>query len=169
MGKRSSFKRHERDYYPTPYEAVVPLLRHLDPGTRFIEPCVGDGRLIHHLQSALHICVGAGDITEGVDARMAGYYGIEADCFITNPPWARDHLHEIIVNLSDQLPTWLLFDSDWKHTRQAAPHLSRLRRIVSVGRVRWIAGSKHTGKDNCCWYLFHRPGNALPEFYGRAA
>ena len=38
MGKRSSFERIERDFYPTPVEAVRPLLSHLAPGTRFVEP-----------------------------------------------------------------------------------------------------------------------------------
>ena len=42
-------------------------------------------------------------------------------------------------------------------------------RIVSVGRVKWIAGSKFTGKDNAAWYLFDRPKNVPAEFYGRAA
>ena len=30
--------------------------------------------------------------------------------FITNPPWDRKVLHPLIVHLSDQAPTWLLFD-----------------------------------------------------------
>jgi len=46
MGKRSSFKRVERDFYPTPREAVLPLLLHLEYGTAFSEPCAGDGALI---------------------------------------------------------------------------------------------------------------------------
>jgi hypothetical protein len=72
------------------------------------------------------------------------------------------------MNLSDQLPTWLLFDADWKHTKQAIPYLSRLCTIVSVGRVRWIPGTPYTGKDNCCWYLFDRSAD-ITTFYGRAA
>ena len=38
MGKRSDFRRRPQDAYDTPLEAVVPLLRHLEPGTRFYEP-----------------------------------------------------------------------------------------------------------------------------------
>ncbi len=89
------------------------------------------------------------------------------DCFITNPPWKREILHPMIINLSDQKPTWLLFDADWKHTGQAAPFMSRCRKIVSVGRVKWIPGSKMTGKDNAAWYLFDKPDflNRAPEFY----
>ena len=29
MGKRSSFKRVPRDFYPTPYKAAVPLFPHI--------------------------------------------------------------------------------------------------------------------------------------------
>lgn len=173
MGKRSDFARRERDFYPTPAAAVVPLLPHLPPRTRFVEPCAGDGALVDHLTAAGHVCARAWDIEpqrddiDRLDAttRLVG----NIDCFITNPPWSRDVLHRLIVHLSDQWPTWLLFDSDWSHTRQAAPYLPRLRKIVSVGRVRWIEGSKFTGKDNCAWHLFDRPCFEPAVFYGRAA
>lgn len=173
MGKRSSFERRPRDFYPTPVEAVRPLLPHLDAGTRFCEPCAGDGTLIDHLVAAGHKCASAWDIEpqradiDRQDARTRLIGNI--DCFITNPPWERATLHELIVALSDQHPTWLLFDADWQHTRQSAPYLSRLCRIVSVGRVKWIPGSTMTGKDNCAWHLFDRPSPRVAEFYGRVA
>jgi hypothetical protein len=44
----------------------------------------------------------------------------------------------------------------------------RLKMIVSIGRVRWIEGSKNDGKDNCAWYLFDRPRlDMATEFVGR--
>ena len=47
MGKRSNFKRRERDFYPTPWEAVKPLVRHLPPRLNNVwEPCAGKGDLI---------------------------------------------------------------------------------------------------------------------------
>jgi hypothetical protein len=64
-------------------------------------------------------------------------------------------------------PTWLLFDADWMHTRQSAPFMPRLRKIVSVGRVKWIPDSKMTGKDNCAWYLFDKPSDEPAVFFGR--
>jgi len=40
--------------------------------------------------------------------------------------------------------------------------------IVSVGRVKWIPDSKHTGKDNVCWYLFTKyMQTKQTEFIGR--
>ena len=50
MGKRSNFERIERDFYPTPFEAVEPLIPHLPDKFTFAEPCAGNGILIEYLQ-----------------------------------------------------------------------------------------------------------------------
>jgi hypothetical protein len=84
---------------------------------------------------------------------------------ITNPPWDRTLLHPLIEKLSDLRPTWLLFDADWVHTKQSINYLPRLRKIVSIGRVKWF--DKTAGKDNSCWYLFDKPSDIAVEFYGR--
>lgn len=173
MGKRSSFARIERDFYRTPREAALPLLAHLAPETMFVEPCAGDGTLITHLWAFNHRCTYGVDIepiwpmARTGDARSMQYAMGGATHFITNPPWSRPILHAIIANLSAQAPTWLLFDADWAHTRQAVPYLPWLRKIVAVGRVKWIPGSKFTGKDNCCWYLFDQATVGPIEFVGR--
>jgi hypothetical protein len=173
MGKRSSFERVPRDFYPTPYEAVVPLLPHLREGTVFCEPCGGDGALIHHLERNGHHCWLAWDIQPRGSGISVGDALIElasgGDLYITNPPWSRDILHPLIAHLSAHKPTWLLFDADWMHTRQSAPFMPYLRKIVSVGRVKWIPDSPFTGKDNCCWYLFDQTSDAPAQFVGRAA
>lgn len=171
MGKRSSFERMARDFYPTPYEAVVPLVPHLIAETFYAEPCAGNGALIIHLRNAGVQCAEAWDIEPQADGISQGD-ATElrcriADCYITNPPWDRKILHPIIINLSDHKPTWLLFDADWMHTKQSAAFMPRLRKIVSVGRVKWIPDSKMTGKDNCCWYLFDKPSDAPTLFFGR--
>jgi hypothetical protein len=166
MGKRSLFPRIPQDAYPTPAEAFAPLKPHLAPNTRFIEPCCGDGHLVGHLKRAGHVLVGAYDLPD--DARSKRYDVSGADSFITNSPWIRSVLHPIIVNLSDQLPTWLLIDAGWAHTRQSEPYLSRLRTIVSVGRVKWIKDSPFTGKDDCAWHLLDLPRpDAVTHFIGR--
>ena len=155
MGKRSNFERREADFYPTPRVAVVPLIPYLRAGgvKTFAEPCAGDGALVGHLEElrpALCLC---GDIRAGQDASMLGQYG-EADAIITNPPYTRDLMHTLIAHFQRIAPTWLLLDSDWAHTKQAAPFLPCCSDIVAIGRVKWIEGSKHTGKDNCAWYRF---------------
>ena len=57
-------------------------------------------------------------------------------------------MHRLIAHFQRIAPTWLLLDSDWESTRQAAPFLPHCSDIVTIGRVKWIEGSKHTGKDN---------------------
>ena len=173
MGKRSNFKRVERDFYPTPEAAVLPLLPHLQSGTRFVEPCAGDGALVRHLEALGHECSHACDIEpqeEWIakqDALQIAFPLRRGDYIITNPPWDRKILHPMIEHFSEQRPTWLLFDADWMHTKQSAYFMPWCRAIVSVGRVKWIPDSKMTGKDNCAWYLFDRHTIKQTTFYGR--
>jgi len=176
MGKRSNFERIERDFYETPEAAVTPLLAHLPLYTQFSEPCVGSGALVRALEAHGHRCLHSCDIgspyesSPTLDVQDVRAVRIPAHCeaVITNPPWDRKVLHPAIVNLSRQKPTWLLFDADWVHTKQASPYMSALQKIVSVGRVKWIKDSPHTGKDNCCWYLFDASRFDNPvQFFGR--
>ena len=174
MGKRSDFERKPLDFYPTPYAALKPLLRHLRPQIRFAEPCAGNGRLIDMLRAEGHQCVAAFDIVpqrDDITMRDASFMSAEhlnmADMIITNPPWDRTPLHQIIQRCLATVPAWLLFDADWMHTRQATPFLPHCKKIVSVGRVKWIEDSDMAGKDNCCWYLFDGTFKGFPVFYGR--
>lgn len=182
MGKRSSFERRERDFYPTPAAAVKPLIPHLPDVFSYWEPCAGDGALHWALYDLTKSGAYAAWMTD-IDPRSPAVLKMDAFCdpreclgqfyiadyIITNPPWTRSILHPMIDHFSDMRPTWLLFDADWVHTKQAAPYLPRLRKIVSVGRVKWIDDSPHTGKDNCAWHLFTRPSDEPAQFFGRAA
>tara|TARA_R110000772_G_scaffold9232_2_gene30349 strand:- start:438 stop:998 length:561 start_codon:yes stop_codon:yes gene_type:complete len=173
MGKRSNFERNPKDFYETPIKAVKPLIPHLPGYFTWIEPCVGEGKLANHIETLWpsNRCVGVYDFhpndydfnSTKADASIYIYpknshdgdYRPETDLFITNPPWSRDILHPIIDNLAGQKPTWLLFDSDWMHTKQAIPYLEYCVKIVSVGRVSWMENGV-SGMDNCCWYLFDK-------------
>ena len=170
MGKRSDFERKPRDFYPTPIEAVYPLLEHLEEDFLFAEPCAGDGTLIEHLETK-GVCMWASDIepqAKGIHRSPYDKLGfnelIESNYIITNPPWDRSILHPIIDFFAPQMPTWLLFDADWIHTKQSKPYMEMCHKIVSVGRIKWFGNM--TGKDNCAWYLFDREVNNT-IFYGR--
>ena len=179
MGKRSDFERVERDFYPTPASATFPLVPHLPAGAQYIEPCAGDGQLIYGLMLSGFKCLDAYDVEPRKRECLPEFNIRQADMFdvptvsnalyIVNPPWRRDILHPLIEHLTSALGSrcWLLFDADWVHTKQAIPYLPRLRKIVSVGRVRWIPDSKMTGKDNCAWHLFSQPSDEPAQFYGR--
>lgn len=159
MGKRSNFERKKNDFYPTPYDAVIPILPFLHKETKFGELCAGDGRLINHLEKHGHKCVYACDIepkAEKIEKKDVLFFNNEypyMDFIITNPPWERDPLHKMIDIFTKISPTWLLFDADWMHTTQAKHHLKYCEKIVSIGRVSWEENGV-SGIDNCCWYLF---------------
>lgn len=110
-----------------------------------------------------------GDIMQGCALKWTPEVrtGRPIDFVIENPPWSRPILHAIIRRYSQIYPTWLLFDADWVHTKQSAPYMKWLRKIVSVGRVKWIPDSKMTGKDNCAWHLFDQNSAGPTEFVGR--
>lgn len=166
MGKRSDFVRRPMDDYPTKDpKAIPPLLPLLGDVRTFAEPCCGDMDLVYMLESAGLDCVYSGDIKTGQDALMCSDFG-DCDAIITNPPWTREILHEMIVHFSGIAPTWLLFDADWAHTRQSAAYMDACSHIVTVGRLKWIPGSKFTGKDNCAWYRFDATHKGGPRFVG---
>ena len=174
MGKRSSFKRRNNDLYRTPIDPVILLKPHLPKYFKYAEPACGDGRLIRHIASIRpHAkCVFASDINyheyykaQKIDATKYNWDRLkDIDFFLTNPPWTRVLMHQFIDRLRHK-GVWLLFDADWMHTKQAKPYLKYCSKIVAVGRVKWIEGSKHTGKDNACWYYFG-PDECKTQFYG---
>lgn len=169
MGKRSNFERLERDAYQTiDPRAVEKLIPHLRGVKSFAEPCAGEGYLVGQLQAAGLVCAYEGDITTGLDALAHPFDQDGAfDAIITNPPWRRDIMHEMILRFQAIAPTWLLFDADWAHTKQAGPFLDQCSHIVSVGRLKWIPGTKMTGKENTAWHRFHAQHVGGPRFIGR--
>jgi hypothetical protein len=164
VGKRSDFERRERDFYPTPYKAVPPLIPHLRGIRRFAEPCDGDGALVRHLESFGLCCVYRGDITEGRDALAVDSYG-DIDRIISNTPWERPVLHAMIRHFVRIAPTWLLIDQDWAGTKQARPYLPCCTDILPIGRLIWIPGTKWPGKDNAAWYHFDAGHAAGPVWH----
>ena len=175
MGKRSNFEHRKNDFYPTPLDAVKPLLPFLPSEFTFAEPCAGDGRLCRHIDSLTDsnaIATLVSDI-EPKDQSIEKYDALTVDIpanteyIITNPPWSRWILHPLIDRFASIRPTWLLFDADWMHTKQAIPYLQYCSKIVAIGRVKWIEDSKFTGKDNACWYLFDKNEMSGTQFYGR--
>ena len=145
--------------------------RTLDPETRFIEPCVGEGVLWSGgIFEARWPCAGdAYDLPH--DARTKRYPCQRRRDLHNERLWACSVLHEIIVNLSSQATDLALARCGLDATpyeQDRDPFMPRLRAIVSVGRLKWIPGSPHTGKDNVAWILFDRPDDrANIRFIGR--
>jgi hypothetical protein len=124
--------------------------------------------LVGHLESFGLRCVYAGDIATGRDALALDTYG-GADAIITNPPYERKTMHALIAHFARVLPTWLLLETDWAYTKQAAPFMPWSSDIVSVGRLRWIEGTSMSGKQNFAWYRFDARHQAGPIFHAHGA
>jgi hypothetical protein len=166
MSKRdNTHKRIEKDFYPTIDDrAVIHLLPHLKNIHSYVEPCCGQMHLVRMLERLAPniLCYEYSDIDNGQDALQINQdYMLFADAIITNPPWSRDILHPMIMHFKELAPTWLLFDADWAHTKQAIPYLKFCTDIVSVGRLIWIEGTKTSGKDNCAWYRFDKQSEGI--------
>ncbi len=184
MGKRSKFDRNPRDFYPTPYKAVLPLLPHLDAHTTFAEVCVGDFALVQHLEKHGHRCMFASDIAYRADGlQVAGAEVIrtgvtldaleltspplrQCDRIITNPPFDKTILFPMIYRFRELKPTWLLLNADFMHNVGSSPYLEYCSKIVSIGRVKWVEDTKHGGMENFAWYLFEQE-KCSTTFHGR--
>jgi hypothetical protein len=155
--------------YPTPYEAVVPLVPHLiRTGVKlFAEPCCGDGDLVQHLEKFVFKCVAQGDLRDAIDATKwdeADFNG--ADATVTNPPWEAATMAAIMEHQSTFVPSWFLIYSDWLFTKQSARLMwERCTDIVPIGRVRWFPESKSVGYDNCCWVRMDINKRGTVEFW----
>ena len=182
MGKRSDFKRNARDFYRTPVEAVLPLTPFLRTTPRFAEPFVGDGAIVRALEPLGYECTFACDIQpEGEAKAYAHTMGVletnsrdyaRCDVIVTNPPWPRPRADgeptvSYIRALSIFKPTWMLLTADFMHNAYAADLIrNHCSDIVSVGRVKWMAGTKNTGMENAAWYCFWGDeGVEAPRFW----
>lgn len=177
MGKYSDFERVPRDWYPTPEKAFLPLAPLVYEG-RYIEPCAGDGTLIRHMVKHTKArLVVASDIAPQNDTIIETdlfFYDDrwKPDFFITNPPWLNDgksdyQLNRIIMHLSDIAPTWLLLDGNFLFNKKSQEAMERCRYVLPIGRVKWIADSKYTGKENVGWYLFDKNSYCNTQLLGR--
>ena len=168
MSKRTpGLPQRPRGFWPTPREAVVPLIPYLPPRAPYGEPCAGDGAMIGHLADlwpdgrcvwASDLAPQAPDIEELDVADIDPDLAYEVQLWITNPPWPvggkrGDPALSIIRQLTAIAPTWALLPWDFAanaYFREVAPMCAE---IVPIGRVSWL-GNGTGGKDNCAWYRF---------------
>lgn len=170
MGKRSDFKRVERDFYPTPKAAVLPLLPHLSTHETIDEPCAGNGALVDVLEKYGYDVAAMSDI-EPQESRINEMDAMqielcEADIFVTNPPYKWEVLSPLITHLSGIAPCWMLLPADMMHNKRMGPHMKDCAKVVSVGRVKWFGNQ--AGMENSAWFLFDGEFSGVTKFYGRA-
>lgn len=170
IGKRSQFLRQARDLYKTPREPILLLSPFLRDVESYAEPFVGDGAIVRTLSELGHELAYASDIQpEGEATRYAEVRDAltltKADLrgashVISNPPWPMPRRRgeptvSFIRHLCRLAPTWLLLPADFAHNAYAADLIMlQCDMIVSVGRVKWIADSDQSGKENTAWFRF---------------
>jgi hypothetical protein len=151
MGKRSSFERIPRDFYPTPQAAVPPLLPHLRGVRSFAESCCGDGALVLWKQTGCTVSMRATSRPGKLRSLLR----------VTARWWTRSLLIHLThapscMRSSPIFNASLLIDLDWAATKQAAPYLVSCTNIVSVGRLCLFPETKTAGKQNFGWFPFER-------------
>ena len=175
--------RRENDFYPTPKKAVEPVLRHLLEYGNFCEPCAGDGALIRHLEDLTDggmWCSKAYDIDPQakvatfnvpIEQRNALNLGPQdvllCDLIITNPPYQWDMLKPLLEHLPSLKPTWLLLPFSYACNKRMAPYMKVCKKLVPIGRVKWIEDSKQSSTDDFGWYLFDSDYIGTTKLYPR--
>lgn len=177
MGKRSTFEKKPKDFYPTTDpNAIPPKFIEFVRGKRYAEPCCGAGDLVD-LLADVAVCKWESDIEyRGAgklwDAMCLSKHELEkADLIITNPPYTKSVLLGLIDHFITLKPTWLLLPADLMHNKYFGPYMEKCTRVVSVGRLCWFPkeGKKINSTENYCWYFWPKgaKGGEGTKFYGR--
>lgn len=116
VGGNSAYGRTKADFYPTPADATLALIKALDlpVGTRVWEPACGEGHMVDTLEKCGYFVIGA-DIKSGVDFLTAEFR--PCDWIITNPPFSiADKFIERCLYFNR--PFALLLKSQYWHARK---------------------------------------------------
>lgn len=176
MSLYSSYERKERDLYEThDFDAVYPLLPHIEHIKEYCEPCAASGILIEHLAFAAKRCTAAYDIqplAEGIVEKDATTLTRDdlnsALTIITNPPWSWPVLKLLLMRFAViGVSAWLLLESSFSQNVRSAPFMKRCERIVPVGRVYWEPNTEHKATFNVAWFFFRPDPVAQTTSYPR--
>ena len=177
MSKRfpGKYKRSPKDYYVTPAEAVLPLIPFLKAAKirKFCEPCAGNGALVCHLEAHGFVCTYYGDNEPPCPPTPIVKSCVKQDALdipafnsipITNPPfswWMLRPLLDHLLRTADAF--WFLLPLAWTANQRTSKYMARCSDVVTVKRLKFIAGSESTGTDDHAWLRFSRehPGPTL--------
>ena len=116
VGGNSAYGRSKSDFYPTPPDATLALIKALNipDGSRIWEPACGEGHMVRVLEKCGFSVIGT-DINMGVDFLRDQY--IPCDWIITNPPFS---VADEFINrcLYFQRPFALLLKSQYWHAKK---------------------------------------------------
>lgn len=179
MSKRTpGLPQRPRGFWPTPLDAVRPLIPYLPADADWIEPCAGAGDLVRHLaqlwpSGRLSAAYDLLPQAEGIEQGDARALELRPDLYITNPPWPvsgkkGDQALSIIVHLMRLAPSWMLLPWDFGANVYFREVRSACVQVVPIGRVSWL-GNGQGGMDNAAWYEFDAGHSRGPILHARAA
>ena len=110
---------------------------------------------MRHLESFGLRCVYAGDIDTGRDALKLTAADCDGAPIITNTPYKKPLMHDLIVHFQEVAPfAWLLLELEWASRKLSRPFQRSCTDIVPIGQIKWIEGSKHASYEHYAWYRF---------------
>ena len=169
MAKRDTGKAKLGDVVDTPPEAVRALVPHLTPSVGYVEPFAGKGALIGALNPHGLRCVSAFDTEPRADWVKKGDFFTDlpmSSFVVSNPPYSR--LIDVVDHLIDTASTaWLLIPADKLFNANFSRAVNHASRVVPIGRVRWIEGSKNTSYENFAWVRFKPRVTGGPQVFPR--
>lgn len=181
MSKRTpGLPQRPRGFWPTPLEAVAPLVPYLPRAACYGEPCAGDGALTAHLATlwpggqlvwSSDIEPQAPGIEQWAVEEITFDLSDPVQMWITNPPWPKigqrgDPAISIIRHLAQIAPVWALLPWDFMANDYFGRVSAMCSEIVPIGRVSWM-GNGTPGKDNCAWVAFDARNRRAPVVRAR--
>ena len=118
-GGNTAYKRAASDFYPTPPDVTIALMRFLglDKRTIIWEPACGEGHMVRAMEAMGYRVIGT-DIQSGNDFLTAPL--IDCDWIITNPPFSQSEAF-IERCIEHWKPFALLLKSQYWHAKRRKP------------------------------------------------
>lgn len=118
-GGNTAYKRAASDFYPTPPDVTVALMRFLglDKRTIIWEPACGEGHMVRVMEAMGYLVIGT-DIQSGDDFLTTPL--MDCDWIITNPPFSQSEAF-IERCIDHGKPFALLLKSQYWHAKRRKP------------------------------------------------
>lgn len=126
-GGNTAYKRSESDFYPTPSDVTVALMKFLDLPKDFViwEPACGEGHMVNAIEGLGYEVIGT-DIQTGTDFLNTTLPDERIDWIITNPPFSlADRFIETCKEFDR--PFALMLKSQYWHAKKRLPLFEQCR------------------------------------------
>lgn len=177
------YERVDADHYPTldSEDVVAAMIASglLDSVGKIWEPHAGRGHLVKSLRDAGHEVLGTdlhvypdmlADVRSGVDFFEQHELPDGIQSIVMNPPFGTidSHIRHALGLLGENGKLIVLARGDWGHAKRRIPLLTHpwlATRIDLMWRLKWVEGSKGSGRHNFAIWAWDAEQVGRP-FYG---